>query len=107
MCQLVERLDVRGRRIVVLTAPGDRRDEDIARSAQIAAGHFDHYVCRRDDNPRGREPDEVPQLLARRCWRTACRPTQITIIPDEQEAVDAALAMARAQRPGADLRATT
>ena len=63
MCNLVERTPVRGRKIVVLTMPGDRRDEDIAEMAAIAAGHFDHYLLKRDDNPRGREPDEVPKLL--------------------------------------------
>ena len=37
MCQLVERTPVRGRRLVALTMPGDRRDEDIAEVAAIAA----------------------------------------------------------------------
>ena len=31
--------------------------------ASIAAGDFDHYILKRDDNPRGRKPDEVPKLL--------------------------------------------
>ena len=47
---LVDRFEVEGRRIVVLAAPGDRRDEDIREIAEIAAGHFDHYICRCDDN---------------------------------------------------------
>ena len=38
----------------VLAAPGDRRDEDIRDIAEIASGHFDHYICRCDDNRRGR-----------------------------------------------------
>jgi UDP-N-acetylmuramyl tripeptide synthase len=29
MCQLVERLEPKGRKLVVLAGPGDRRDEDI------------------------------------------------------------------------------
>ena len=65
MCDLVERLDVSGRRIVVLAAPGDRRDEDIHDIGRIAAGRFDRYICRRDDSLRGRKPDEVPQPAAR------------------------------------------
>src|SRR5260221_9670237 len=60
MCRLVQRLDIIGRRLCVLTAPGDRRDEDLAEIARIAAGVFDHYILRRDDNLRGRRPDEVP-----------------------------------------------
>ena len=55
-------------------APGDRRDEDIREIATLAAGHFDHYVCKRDDNPRGRGETEVPDMLRdalRRRWRGA------------------------------------
>ena len=63
MCDLVERLDVTGRRIVVLAAPGDRRDEDIRDIGRIAAGRFERYICRRDDSLRGRKSDEVPNLL--------------------------------------------
>ena len=44
MCQLADRLDVKGRRLLVLAAPGDRRDEDVRAIAETAAGHFDHYV---------------------------------------------------------------
>ena len=95
MCQLVERTPVRGRRLVALTMPGDRRDEDIAEVAKIAAGaQFDHYVVKRDDNPRGRKPDEVPQLIEAGLLANGVKPDQITIIPDEQEAVQAIMAMA-------------
>jgi cyanophycin synthetase len=49
------RLTVAGRRLMVLSAPGDRRDDDIRATARAAAaGRFAHYVVRRDDNPRGR-----------------------------------------------------
>jgi cyanophycin synthetase len=53
MVGLVHRLEPKGRRIVVVAAPGDRRDEDIAEIGRICAGHFDHYVCRRDGTHRG------------------------------------------------------
>src|SRR5277367_2249813 len=49
MADLAARLDVRGRRIVVVAGPGDRRDEDIRAIADKVAGRFDHYICRRDD----------------------------------------------------------
>ena len=54
MADLAQRLDVTGRRIVVLAGPGDRRDEDLHAIAKAVAGRFDHYVCRRDDNLRKR-----------------------------------------------------
>jgi cyanophycin synthetase len=97
MCQLVERMEVTGRRICVLAAPGDRRDEDIAEIGRIAAGSFDRYICRRDDQLRGRKPDEVPHLLRDTLLANGVAADQILVIPDEQAAVDAAL---REAQPG-------
>jgi cyanophycin synthetase len=91
MCQLVERLDVVGRRICVLAVPGDRRDEDIQEMGRITAGRFEHYICRRDDQLRGRRPDEVPRLLREALMANGVSPDQIEVIPDEQTAVDTAL----------------
>src|SRR6185295_10815775 len=65
MADLAQRLDVKGRRIVVLAGPGDRRDEDLRAIAAAVAGRFDHYICRRDDALRGRDGDEVPRIIAR------------------------------------------
>ena len=64
LADLAQRLEVKGRRIVVLAGPGDRRDEDLVAIANAVAGRFDHYVCRRDDNLRDRAPDEVPRIQA-------------------------------------------
>ncbi len=91
MCDLAQRLDVVGRRIIVLSAPGDRRDEDIRAIAQTAAGKFDHYICRRDDSLRDRGPDEVPQMLAETLRSMGVEDDAITLIPDEQEAIEYAL----------------
>ena len=93
MADLAQRLDVSGRRIVVLAAPGDRRDEDIVDIATAAAGKFDHYICRRDDNLRGRDGDEVPLILARALIAAGVPEAAIEQIPDEQQAVDTALRM--------------
>jgi cyanophycin synthetase len=93
MTELAARLGVSGRRIVVLAGPGDRRDEDIAAIATAVAGRFDHYICRRDDGLRGRAPDEVPRLLAATLRERGVPDAAIQIIPDEQEAIGAALAM--------------
>ena len=65
MCDVVDQLETDGRRLCLLSAPGDRRDEDIAAIASIAAGHFDYYVCKADDHRRGRGVDEVPEMLRR------------------------------------------
>jgi cyanophycin synthetase len=93
MADLAQRLDVPGRRIVVLAGPGDRRDEDLAAIANAAAGRFDHYICRRDDNLRNRAPDEVPRIQADALRAAGVPSDAISIIPDEQEAIEAALRM--------------
>ncbi len=96
MIQFVERLDSGGRRIVVLAAPGDRRDEDIRAIARITAGSFDHYICRRDDALRGRGPDEIPTLLRDTLLAEGVSPDAIDVVPDEVEATELALHSANA-----------
>jgi len=93
MADLAQRLDVNGRRIVVLAGPGDRRDEDLVAIANAVAGRFDHYICRRDDNLRERAPDEVPRIQAAALLAAGVRADAISVIPDEQEAITAALNM--------------
>ena len=88
---LAQRLDVTGRRIVVLAGPGDRRDEDLVAIARAVAGRFDHYICRRDDSLRDRAPDEVPRIMAAALAEAGVRAEAISLIPDEQEAILAAL----------------
>jgi cyanophycin synthetase len=87
---------VAGRRIVVLAGPGDRRDEDLVAIAQAVAGRFDHYICRRDDNLRKRAPDEVPRIQAQALRAAGVGDEAISIIPDEQQAIEAALRMGEA-----------
>lgn len=93
MADLAQRLDVTGRRIVVLAGPGDRRDEDLVAIADAVAGRFDHYICRRDDALRGRDGDAVPRIQARALEAKGVPKSAISVIPDEQEAIDAALRM--------------
>jgi cyanophycin synthetase len=95
MADLAQRLDVAGRRIVVLAGPGDRRDEDLVAIAHAVAGRFDHYICRRDDALRDRAPDEVPRIQAAALRARGVPEEAISVIPDEQEAIDAALNMGR------------
>jgi len=97
MCRTAAQLSVNGRRLVVLAAPGDRRDEDIDAIARHAAGHFDHYFCKADDDRRGRGIDEVPQRIKSVLLEKGAAEDTVNVIPDEQSCVDAAL---RAARPG-------
>ena len=95
VCDVVDRYEIGGRKIVVLTMPGDRRDEDVVEVARIAAGHFDHYICRRDDNLRGREPGEIPALLKQGLLDGGVPEGSIEIIEQEEKANQTALEMAR------------
>ena len=101
MCGLVDRmvedgvLGVGGSRTVVLAVPGDRRDEDVAAIAARAAKSFDRFICRRDDNARGRGHDEVPRMLAEQLLASGVPSDAISLVPGEVEAVDEALRGAR------------
>ncbi len=94
MVDFVEQLQPTGKKICVLAAPGDRRDEDIREIARLCAGRFDHYICRRDDNPRGRDEREVPLMLRDELIAGGVDSETIAIEPLEHEAVQAALDVA-------------
>ncbi len=91
MADLVTRLECNGRRVCVLSAPGDRRDEDIRAIARIAGKAFDYLVLRRDDDLRGRGSDEVPRMMEKELLASGFSPENMVVIPDEQAAIDAAL----------------
>ncbi|HEX7186385.1 MAG TPA: cyanophycin synthetase [Thermoanaerobaculia bacterium] len=63
MARMIRELTVHGRRIGVISAPGDRREEDIRELARAAAPAFDYILLREDDNRRGRPPGEVGEIL--------------------------------------------
>jgi len=93
LTNLVDKLDGHGRKIIAVACPGDRRDEDVAESAAILAGHYDHYVLKADDNRRGRGDDEIPQLMKKHLLEQGVLEDSITIIPDEQTAIQHTLEM--------------
>ena len=97
MCKAAIELGGDGRRICVIAAPGDRRDEDIREVARAAAGLCDLYICRRDDSLRGRGPQEVPELLREGFLSAGVPEDRIRVVPSEAEAIMAGL---RAARPG-------
>jgi cyanophycin synthetase len=82
------------RAIGVVTAPGDRRDEDIEEVAFIAAQTFDWVIVREDDDLRGRQPGEIARLIKGTIAR-ANPSLPVCLVPDSREATDQALEMAR------------
>lgn len=95
VCQTIDRFEVSGDKICVLSAPGDRRDEDINEIAKEAAGHFDFYILKADDNRRGRDDREVPLMLQTQLIESGISSDKTKIIPSEVDAIDAALDMAK------------
>lgn len=71
--------------------PGDRRDEDIIEAAKTVANTFDTFVCKADDNRRGRGFDEVPMLLKQTLMAEGVSESDIQIIPSEADAVEGGL----------------
>lgn len=88
---LAARLEVKGKRRLVIAMPGDRRDEDIIEAARIVANTFDTFVCKADDDRRGRGHDEVPCMLQNTLIEAGVDAANIEVIPSEQEATLAGL----------------
>jgi cyanophycin synthetase len=96
MAQTIRGLNVNGRRLGVLSAPGDRRDEDILDIARAAAPAFDFIILREDDNRRGRKPGEIGELIRQGLVAAGFPPERIS--PEaygEEEAVQRSLETAQ------------
>jgi cyanophycin synthetase len=87
----VERLAT-GRRVVVISAAGDRRDSDIVRQGEILGDAFDEVVLYQDRCQRGRADGEVVDLL-RRGLAHAKRAAVVDEIRGESAAIDRCLAV--------------
>ncbi|MBL4659297.1 MAG: cyanophycin synthetase [Alcanivoracaceae bacterium] len=95
VCHTIDRFDVTGKKMCVLAAPGDRRDEDVYAIAKEAAGHFDYYILKADDNRRGRDEREVPLMLQEQLIKSGVKAEQTIVIADETQAIEHALQTAQ------------
>ena len=83
-----------GKRIGVVGGPGDRRDEDLILLGNISAQIFDRIIIKEDEDPRGREPGEVADLIAKGICQT--NPNSVyEVILEETEATNTALNQAQ------------
>jgi cyanophycin synthetase len=78
------------RRIGVVAAPGDRRDEDIRAVAALCGG-LDLAIVKEDDDRRGRRPGEIAELLVEGLRQAGLHGDQIESLPTEAAAVTRAL----------------
>jgi len=92
MVALAEAVDriATGKRVVVISGAGDRRDEDIRRQTEILGHYFDEVILYQDACQRGREDGEVIRLL-REGLEGATRAKHIEAIDGEFAAVDRGL----------------
>ncbi len=96
LMELVASLDA-SRRFGVITAPGDRRDEDIRELGRLAAG-LDRVIVKEDNDRRGREPGEIARLVRDGLTAGGMSPDAIEVVADEMAAVDRLVANARGPR---------
>lgn len=78
------------RRIGIITAPGDRRDEDLRNVGRLSA-KLDRVIVREDKYRRGREPGEISQLIIEGLKENGMTDSQIEIIYPETEGLAHAL----------------
>jgi cyanophycin synthetase len=71
--------------ITVLSAPGDRNNQDIIEMGIISARESGHLVIKEDLDLRGRQHLEVPEIL-RSAAETELPESRVHVIPDEIEA---------------------
>lgn len=79
------------RRCVMLSAAGDRRDEDLRELGRLVGSAFDEVVLYEDSCQRGREDGEIIQLL-RQGLASSGRLCKVRAERGEFKAIDAALA---------------
>jgi cyanophycin synthetase len=88
-----------GRLIMLLGHAGNRRDEDIAELAAVAAAHGPDLVVVKEDEGhlRGRQPGEVPEILRRALLASGLPETAVVVQMSERAAASYAI---EAARPG-------
>jgi cyanophycin synthetase len=95
LMDLVRRMPA-NRRIGVITAPGDRRDEDLRDVGRRCSG-LDYVIVKEDGNLRGRARGEIARVIGEGLAEAGIAPHQVTTVLSEQEAVQRAIQEMREQ----------
>jgi cyanophycin synthetase len=90
LMEFVYNLDA-ARRIGIITAPGDRRDEDLRNVGRLSA-KLDRVIVREDKYRRGRDPGEISRLIIEGMKENGMTDSQIEIIYNESDGLAYALA---------------
>lgn len=89
--KFVDQMSVTGKKVAVVTIPGDRTNELIEESIKLLPKHFTHFICKQDDNKRGRKDGEVPNLIRELLIKYGVNPNNIEMILSEEDAINKAL----------------
>jgi cyanophycin synthetase len=80
-------------KVVLVSVPGDRLDEDIKNNGRLCAQMFDELIIKHDSHLRGRTKDELTLLIKEGIYSVKQMP--IKVISDETEAIVYALENAK------------
>lgn len=94
LSEYVDQQSCTGRRIIMAGVGGDRLDKEFTDSARALAGHYDHYVCRNFEDPRGRSKTEIAELLKAGLLAEGIPENAISTVPEDSSAVDFCLELA-------------
>ncbi|HEY3746980.1 MAG TPA: cyanophycin synthetase [Gemmatimonadaceae bacterium] len=89
LMEFVQSIDA-NRRIGVVTAPGDRRDDDLRAVGRLAAS-LDYVIVKEDVHRRGREPGRIADLIVDGLRDGGLIESQYETIFDEQDAITRAM----------------
>jgi cyanophycin synthetase len=89
LLEFVQGLDA-NRRVGIITAPGDRRDEDLLTVGRLSSV-LDHVIVRDDKYRRGRPPGEISRIIAEGLREGGMSEEHIDVVHDEEEALEHAM----------------
>lgn len=84
-----------GKKILVISASGDRLDSFLYNTGKVAAADFDHFICTEYDNLRGRNALEAASLVVNGLLEHEVDQERITVVASQTEAIKTAFSMAR------------
>ncbi|NND45647.1 MAG: hypothetical protein HKN58_10010 [Xanthomonadales bacterium] len=95
LSELVDGMEVSGRKIIAVSASGNRSDTFAEHIAEACAGHYDLYLCKDYGGLRGRKPNELPMLLKRTLVRCGVDEQHIETLGLEEDPIQAVFSYCR------------
>jgi cyanophycin synthetase len=83
------------RTIGLISAAGDRRDEDLRHMGLLASRFFDEIIFREDTDLRGRQRGEIAALMEVGALEGGFSPTHLSKVLDEEEAIEESITRAK------------